>query len=191
MRLRHLLVAALLSAAGACQEAVPTSITSAIPIAHTITAESAGPITRDTAYSSAAIQRLFPGRRLEVIRTADELGVTNAITVFEDGLQAFQVIPASDGRSIRAVHGSGLAVAGPGGERLGTTFAGNRVSRDTCTVGAGPWAGMAVCPSSGAPNVRLVFDNGGWNGPATELPPQGVLSGASLQRIVWTPAPGA
>lgn len=172
----------------ACQSSEDiASVTSAVPVAHTITADAAGPISPQTPYSSAALGKLFPEGRLETITVADESGVVAALTVFEGGLQVFQVLPASDGSTIRTVHGSGLAVAGPGGERLGDSFAQTGVSRSDCTVGTGAWAGMAICASRQAPNVRFVFDNGGWDGSGSELPPQNFLAKGKLQRIVWVP----
>ncbi|MEJ8571350.1 DUF1131 family protein [Microbaculum marinum] len=158
-----------------------------IPISYTITAESAGPITPETGYSAATFRQLFPNERIDVISTADEDGVVSALTVFSDGLQVMMIIPERSGGGIKAVHGSGLAVAGPNGERLGMTFRQAGISRDSCSVGHGPWLGMAVCTARGAPNVRLVFDNGGWNGSPNELAPASSLAEGELQRIVWIP----
>lgn len=180
--------AALFAAAGCDQQVVETAALTTVPVAYTVTAERAGPIDPGTQYSPAAIRRLFPDGDLETVRTADEAGVIHAITVFEDGLQLFQILPDDSGREIRAVHGSGLAIAGPRGERLGMAFANTGLSREACTVGTGAWAGMAVCRHPAAANVRLVFDNGGWEGPATELAPQRNLASGRLHRIVWEPA---
>jgi hypothetical protein len=169
----------------------PLSATSVVPVSYAITANSAGPVTAATPYSAATLRQLFPNERIDVIATADEDGVVNAMTVFSDGLQVMMVIPDSGGRSIKSVHGSGLAVAGPNGERLGMTFKEAGASRDTCKVGTGPWLGMAVCTERSAPNVRLVFDNGGWDGPPNELAPMSNLAAGKLQRIVWVPERGA
>ena len=163
------------------------SATSVVPISYTITAAAAGPITPDTPYSAATMKKLFPNERIDVISTADEDGVVDALTVFTDGLQVMMVIPAAGGKTIKAVHGSGLAVAGPNGERLGMTFKQSGLSRNDCTVGTGPWLGMAVCTERNAPNVWLVFDNGGWNGSPNELAPASSLAEGKLQRIVWVP----
>lgn len=180
-------VVLLLAAAGCDRQLTETAALGAFPAAYTVTAERAGPIDANTPYSPAAIRQLFPQADLETVRTADESGVIHAITVFEEGLQVFQIMPDDEGAAIRSVHGSGLAVAGPAGERLGSRFAETAVRRDGCTVGSGAWAGMAVCSHSRAPNVRLVFDNGGWDGPASELPPPAVLANGKLHRIVWEP----
>jgi hypothetical protein len=176
-----------LGIAGCDQQLVDTAAIGALPVTYAVTAERAGPIDGGTQYSPAAIRQLFPDGDLETVRTADEDGVIHAITVFEDGLQVFQILPDDAGGVIRSVHGSGLAIAGPGGERVGTTFAESRINREACTVGSGAWAGMAVCPHPRAPNVRLVFDNGGWDGPNGELAPQRFLANGRLHRIVWEP----
>jgi hypothetical protein len=182
-----LLVAVALAGAACDRETVSSAALSTIPVSYTVSTERAGPIVPGTPYSASAIRRLFPDADLETVRTADEAGVIEAFTVFEDGLQVFQILPDGSGSHIRAVHGSGLAIAGPDGERLGTRFAETRLSREACMTGSGPWAGMAVCRHSRAPNVRLVFDNGGWDGPATELPPRATLANGRLHRIVWEP----
>lgn len=184
---RFFVLFALLPALAACVGEDQPSASSVVPVSYSITTASAGPITPDTAYSAATFRKLFPNERIDVISTADEDGVVNALTVFSDGLQVMMVVPAAGGRTIKSVHGSGLAVAGPNGERLGMTFRQAGMSRNDCTVGHGPWLGMAVCTARGAPNVRLVFDNGGWNGSPKELAPASSLAEGKLQRIVWIP----
>lgn len=171
------------------QRTVDTAMLDSVPVAHTVSAERAGPIDGSTQYSTAAIRQLFPDSELESVRTADETGVIQAITVFEEGLQVFQILPDESGREIRAVHGSGLAIAGPAGERLGATFRETGTRRADCMVGSGAWSGMAVCAHPTTPNVRLVFDNGGWGGPDSELAPQTHLAAGRLHRIVWQPPP--
>lgn len=189
-RLLALLLTSFLLAGCLATERATAPASEAIPVAFTIRAEAAGPITAATPYSAAALRQLFPGERVEVTQTADEGGVVSALTVFHEGLQVFLVLPERGGRTIRAVHGAGLAVAGPEGQRLGATFAEIGVKRAACRVGTGPWAGMAICRSPRTPNVQLVFDNGGWTGPLSELPPANVLGTAMLQRIVWLPVRG-
>jgi Protein of unknown function (DUF1131) len=184
---KYLAFLALLPVLAGCGGDEPPAASSVIPVSYSITANAAGPITADTPYSAATFHKLFPNERIDVVATADEDGVVNAMTVFSDGLQVMMVIPASGGKTIKAVHGSGLAVAGPNGERLGMTFKQSGMSRNDCQVGTGPWLGMAVCNARGAPNVALVFDNGGWNGSPNELAPAASLAEGKLQRIVWLP----
>jgi len=184
---RYLALFCLLPLIAACGGEDELTATTVIPVAYTITAASAGPVTPETPYSTATLRKLFPNERIDVISTADEDGVVNALTVFSDGLQVMMVVPDRSGKAIKSVHGSGLAVAGPNGERLGMTFRQAGISRNNCSVGSGPWLGMAVCTVQGAPNVRLVFDNGGWNGSPNELAPASSLAEGKLQRIVWVP----
>lgn len=192
--LRGLVVAGALLGAlpllAACGGEEAPAVASVIPVSHRISDQQAGPITGSTPYSAAALRQLFPDQRIDVIATADEDGVVNALTVFDDGLQVMMAIPAPGGRTIKAVHGSGLAVAGPNGERLGMSFRQIGVDRSACRVGTNAWAGMAVCQARGTRNVYLVFDNGGWNGPPNELAPAATLAQGQLQRIVWVPPAG-
>jgi Protein of unknown function (DUF1131) len=184
---RLLLVLGTASSLAGCGGDGGPSVTSVVPVSYTITEAAAGPVTADTPYSAAAFRQLFPNERIDVIATADEDGIVNALTVFSDGLQVMMVIPDRGGKSIKAVHGSGLAVAGPNGERLGMTFKEVRMDRSACHVGTGAWLGMAVCTAARTPNVRLVFDNGGWDGPSNQLAPSANLAEGRLQRIVWIP----
>lgn len=188
---RYLVLLALLPALAACGGEDQPTATSVVPVSYLITAASAGPVTGETPYSAATLRKLFPNERIDVISTADEDGVVNAMTVFSDGLQVMMVVPDKSGKTIKSVHGSGLAVAGPNGERLGMSFRQAGMSRNDCTVGSGPWLGMAICTVQDAPNVRLVFDNGGWNGSPNELAPASSLAEGKLQRIVWIPQRGA
>ena len=176
-------------ALAACTPQSSSPVAGAIPVAYAISADSAGPIGATTGYSRSGLQALFPGDRIEVIQTASEEGVVSALAIFEEGLQTLLVLPSAGGSGIKAVHGAGLAVAGPGGERLGMSYGELGIDRSDCRVGRGPWAGMAVCRSRIAPNVSLVFDPGDYNDPG-ELAPESSLRKGELQRIVWTP-PGA
>lgn len=188
---RYLTIVPVLAILAGCNGDEQPTASSVIPVTYKISAGAAGPITADTPYSAATFHKLFPNERIDVISTADEDGVVNAMTIFDEGLQVMMVIPEKSGKTIKAVHGSGLAVAGPNGERLGMTFREVGMSRNSCEVGSGPWAGMAVCTEGNAPNVYLVFDNGGWNGSPGELAPASALADGKLQRIVWVPKRGA
>lgn len=156
---------------------------------YTLTAASAGPITPATAYGSNAIKRLFPGRRTQSVRIADDTRTFYALAVYEDGLQTLAVEPNQSNNAIVAVHGLGPDVAGPNGERIGMTFDEVGMSSGNCRAGTGLWGGMPICPARGASNVRLVFDPGPGNaGVAGQLPARGVIGKSRLQRIVWAPA---
>ena len=91
---RTLVLFALLPALVACGGDEQPSVTSVVPVSYTISSAAAGPITPDTPYSTATMRKLFPNERIDVISTADEDGIVNALTVFSDGLQVMMVIPA-------------------------------------------------------------------------------------------------
>lgn len=188
MKGRLLKLASIALLLAACdREAVSTAVLVDLPVGHTITAESAGPIDGTTDYSTTALGRFFPGAEMETTRTADETGVVEAIAIYEEGAQVFQVLPNESGTEIRAVHGTGVIVSGPGGERPGTVFADTALSRDDCVPGEGPWSGMAVCRHPDTANVRFVFGDDGWNGSGA-LPPNRMLARGQLHRIVWEPS---
>ena len=190
---RFSLVGALAFVVAACAGQTPQTGTGAISSApvsgdFTLTGQSAGKITPATGFSQSAIQQLYPGRRLQTTRIADDRHTFHALSVYDQGLQTIAVIPADGGSRIKAVHGLGPNVAGPNGERIGMTFSEIGQNRGRCSVGQNLWRGMPICRARGADNVLLVFDPGPENiGSQTELPGRAILSQSRLQRIVWQP----
>lgn len=153
-----------------------------------ITAASGGPIGPGTPFSKTGLQKLFPGKDIQTIRLANDTKTFYGFVIFDEGLQVMAAEPDAGNRTIVAVHGVGPAVAGPNGEKIGMTFAQAGIPARKCEVGKRLWAGMAVCPANGAPNVKLVFFDGTWGGSPNKLPPSSKLATGQLQRIVWTPA---
>lgn len=155
---------------------------------YTISATSAGPITPSTAYGTTTLKRLFPGKRQQSVRIADDERTFYAVAIFDDGLQTIAVEPNGSNSAIAAVHGLGPGVAGPNGERLGMTFDEVGMSPSRCRAGRGLWGGMPICTARGASNVTLVFNPGPQNaGAAGQLPARSVIGKSRIQRIVWTP----
>lgn len=139
---------------------------------YTLSPQSAGPITPATPYGATPLKRLFPGRRQQAVRIADDEHTFYALAVYEDGLQTIAVQPNGSNSAIAAVHGLGPGVAGPNGERIGMTFAEIGMKPDQCRAGRGLWAGMPICKARGAQNITFVFDPGPGNaGAAGQLPP--------------------
>lgn len=139
-----------------------------------------------TGFSEAAIEAALPGTDASPVTMATETGTVEALAVFQDGLQLLQVVPAA-GR-IAAIHGVSGQVRGPRGERIGMTIAEARPDPAACRPGTGNWLGMPICRSAGAAAVTLVFAIPGYTADGG-LPDAGTLSGATLERIIWT-APG-
>lgn len=151
-----------------------------------IQAQSAGPLTPDTAYSASAIKAKMPGFTTETITAGVESSTVAAYGVFSDGIQVLQVHKGANGR-IGPVHGVTHHLSGPNGERIGQTYGELRIDRDDCRVGRDLWRGMALCQARGADNVTLVFAIPQFQGPFDRLAPDGELDDAVLQRIVWEP----
>lgn len=152
----------------------------------TVTDAGAGGITPNTGYGPKAIGEALPGYSIETIQTAVEDGTKWTYAAFLDGLQMVQVFKGKDGK-VGPVHGVGDAIAGPNGERLGMTFDQSRLPRSACRVGRKLWRGMAICKAHNSEAVSLVFAISGYQGPFDRLPDSADLSGATLQRIIWTP----
>ncbi|MEP1933146.1 MAG: DUF1131 family protein [Roseibium sp.] len=152
-----------------------------------ITEDSVGGITKDTAYGSKTIEASLPGFKTEGIQTAVENRTEWALAAFNtDGFQVLQVFKGQDGK-VRTVHGVTHHLQGPNGERIGQTFAEVGTARADCRAGKNLWRGMAICRSTGHPNVELVYAIPGFQGPFDRLPPAQELFDAQLQRILWSP----
>lgn len=134
-------------------------------------------------YSEASIEAALPGFDASAITMATETDTRSALALFREGLQVVQVLPAVDG-TIGSVHGVSTQIRGPGGERIGMTFAETRVDPATCRIGSGNWFGMPICTSRVAPNVSLVFATTGFTASPTDA-----MASATLERIIWTPGP--
>lgn len=153
-----------------------------------ITEDSVGGITSDTKYGTKAISVALPGFTTDGIQTAVENKTEWAIAAFNsDGFQVLQVFKGANG-NIRTVHGVTHHLKGPNGERIGMTFDEVGTRRGNCRVGKNLWRGMAICKAKGTSNVELVYAIPQYNGPFDRLAPASELRGASIQRILWTPA---
>ncbi|MBG6158020.1 hypothetical protein IWQ52_004505 [Labrenzia sp. EL_159] len=152
-----------------------------------ITEDNVGGITPQTRYGSKAIESALPGFTTEGIQTAVENKTEWALAAFNtDGFQVLQVFKGQNGK-IRSVHGVTHHLQGPNGERIGMTFSDIGTNRSKCRAGKNLWRGMAICDSTGHPNVELVYAIPGYQGPFDRLPPSKELRNAELQRILWTP----
>lgn len=151
-----------------------------------VTDDGVGGLNRETAYGPKAIGAAMPGYVVETIQTAGENGTQWTYAAFLDGLQMVQIFKGTGG-TIGVVHGVGDAMAGPNGERLGMTFGQSGLPRSACRVGKNLWRGMAICRAANTQSVSLVFAISGYTGPFDRLPAPDALSGATLQRILWTP----
>ena len=168
-----------------------SSAISTAPVAQefVLAGSSAGPITPSTRFSQEEIRRLYPGKRLQTTRIADDQRTFHALSVYADDLQTIAIEPTSDNARIKAVHGLGPGVSGPNGERIGMKFGELRVNPANCKVGQKLWRGMPICRAAGTSNVLLVFNPGEPDfADQVRMPPRDVLRKASLQRIVWLPS---
>lgn len=152
-----------------------------------ITEDQVGGITPDTRYGSKSIESALPGFTTEGVQTAVENKTEWALAAFNtDGFQVLQVFKGSKGK-VGSVHGVTHHLQGPNGERIGMTFSDIGTARSDCRAGKNLWRGMAICESTGHPNVELVYAIPGYQGPFDRLPPSKELFDAELQRILWTP----
>jgi len=143
-----------------------------------------GGLVPGTGYSSREIEARLPGFTTETITSANETTTVAAYGVFTDGIQVLQVHKGANGK-IGPVHGVTNHLTGPNGERIGMTFGGLHMDRQSCRVGKSLWRGMALCKARGTDTITLVFAISQFEGPFDRLAPDSELKTAVLQRIVW------
>ena len=185
-----LMLGACAGQGGAQYAGSTTSAISTAPVSEefVLRAASAGPITGSTRFGQSEIRSLYPGKRLQTTRIADDEHTFHALSVYHHDLQTIAIEPTADTARIKAVHGLGPDVSGPNGERIGMRFGELRLDPSSCRMGKNLWRGMPICRAPGASNVLLVFNPGAPEFADQErMPPRDVLAQASLQRIVWLP----
>lgn len=187
MRSNRISLLALLALAG-CSSGIESefagaSVTTQSVDVLSITSQGVAGLDPGLAFSESAVETALPGFDASTVTMATETDTQAALALFRDGLQVIQVLPAVNG-TIGSVHGVSNQIRGPGGERIGMTFAETRVDPSMCRIGGGNWFGMPICTSRAAPNVSLVFATTGFSASPNEA-----MARATLERIIWTPGP--
>ena len=194
-----LLVAAVaLAACGsepeASAEAPSAETAEAPPGLLALTPEGVGGITGEMPFDPGFLRATLPdGWVVEVgqieipapdtTQTADTLQVFYA---FYDGLIVLEVYPDARGERVGRVDATGEGVIGPGDRRVGATFSAIGGPSMTCEPGADELEGRAVCAPVSGSAIRYVFAHGA-AAPPGQLPPEGDLADAMLERMIWEP----
>ena len=141
--------------------AAPTAPTGAAPDARAIESDHAGPVTRDTPFDPAAIQKLFPGSSVHGGRSPkwdlpDEL--TSWIEVRTAG-GTIRLEARADGR-IDSVTIRDPAFIGPGGRHVGMGWAEAKFDRTACRPARSmsPYVSQIECMSPRASEITAIFD---------------------------------
>ncbi|MFN3595830.1 MAG: DUF1131 family protein [Rubricoccaceae bacterium] len=186
-RLAASLLAAALGAA-ACADApageAPSEATGVAAL--TVSDDGVGPLGARTRFDTAAVRAALPPGFSVDVRSAPLAGAS-PIAAFADGLLALDAYPDASGNRLARIDVLSEQARGPGGVRVGQSFAETGGAALSCAPGEGDLAGRAVCTPEGHARVRLVYAYG-----AAEpgvLPPLEALGGAILERIVWRAAP--
>ena len=137
-----------------------------------------GRLGAETPFDTAAVRAALPaGFAVEVHAVETEAGRVPAIWALRDGLLVLEVF---GGETVSRIDAASDPVAGPGGARVGQSFADAGGDGMDCAPGAGAFAGRAVCEDGG---VRYVFAHAH---AGDGLPDRDALAEALLERIVWT-----
>ena len=165
---------------------VGTSAVAAGPTADlTLGEDGVGPITSATPFDTAAVRAALPaGFSTEQRSVETETGLVPVVWALRDGQLVLELYADPSGTRVGRVDAPNEAVAGPGGARVGQTFADVGGADMACEAGTNELGGRAVC--RGGDGVLYVFASQQTLGP--DLPPAEALADALLERLVWEAA---
>ena len=143
-----------------------------------------GPINGTTPYSDKAIAGALDGFDVRPVQATVNGEVKWILAGFHDGFQTLRFVPDASRRQVAEVQVISDLIRGPGGERVGMTFAESGGRRLDCKPGHDEWSGMAVC-SDAARRMRYVYAVEAYRGPDGVLPDAATLAEARLVRMVW------
>jgi hypothetical protein len=158
------------------------SLTSGPAADLTLGEDGVGEITSATPFDTAAVRAALPGGFSTERRSVEtETGLVPVVWALRDGQLVLELYADASGTRVGRVDAPNEAVAGPGGARVGQTFADVGGADMACEAGADELGGRAVC--RGADGVLYVFASQQTLGP--DLPPAEALADALLERLVW------
>ncbi|HQF31673.1 MAG TPA: DUF1131 family protein [Hyphomicrobiales bacterium] len=143
-----------------------------------------GPINGATPYSDKAIAGALDGFEVRPVQATVNGEVKWILAGFYDGFQTLRFVPDGGRRQVAEVQVVSDLIRGPGGERVGMSFAESGGRRLDCKPGHDEWSGMAVC-SDAARRMRYVYAVEAYRGPDGVLPDAATLAEARLVRMVW------
>lgn len=142
-----------------------------------------GQISSETPFDTAAVRAALPSGFTTELRGAEiEAHVVPVVWALRDGQLVFEVYADASGARVGRVDAPSEAVVGPGGARVGQTFADVGGAGMDCEPGAEELSGRAVCRGD-ADGVLYVFASQQTLGP--DLPASDALAEALLERLVW------
>ena len=139
-----------------------------------------GPIMAQTAFTSVAIQALFP---------ADTVAMEGSvITVTRNGVTRLKILAEPGLTTVGEIHIAGRSASGPRGEVFGMPWPRLDVPRKRCWMGQDAYRHAVICTQPGESVLRYVFEVPGWT--RDDLPLTEVLAGATLRDFIWKSGAG-
>ena len=142
-----------------------------------------GLVDQSTRFSTGAISEALGGARVETVNATDDGRVVAQLAAFgPSGLQMAR-FRGSHGL-VTSVQIVSEDVPGPGGARVGMSYAQTGGNAMRCEEGRATWEGMAVCRRE-ASSITYVYSVPLWQGGA--MPRGNDLNDAVLNRMIWEP----
>ncbi|HEX8385663.1 MAG TPA: DUF1131 family protein [Rubricoccaceae bacterium] len=142
-----------------------------------------GPLGAETPFDTAAVRAaLASGFTTELRSVETARGLVPVVWALRDGQLVLELYADPSGARVGRVDAPNEAVSGPGGARVGQTFADVGGADMDCEAGTDELSGRAVCRGDDR-GVLYVFASQQTLGP--DLPPAEALTDALLERLVW------
>ncbi|MEZ5945348.1 MAG: redoxin family protein [Hyphomonas sp.] len=124
-----------------------------------------------TVFTLDAVQASFPGQQVVTTQVKAGGDLYPAFEVRDGADTLFTLTPGWSLGQIERISTRSPLIAGPAGERIGTsTLSGlSPADRAECVAGEGDYAGALLCPSAGTPALQLVFTAPEKGGPPETL----------------------
>lgn len=148
-----------------------------------------GPINSKTPFNIRDIGLVFPDYSIVEQLTFQE-GESYPIISISKGAKTLMTLnPTMDLKSIYSVIIEDNLITNSLNHRLGTIF-GDIYTKNQddlkCQAGVEEMSGKVLCIPPNSSNLLYLF-MGKWDGPDAEVPPSNILSGWTLESIIWKP----
>lgn len=156
------------------------------PETHAITVSDrgVGPINKDTPFDRKAIQKLLPDLKVKKGVSSTEGEEFPILLVSDSKGLLFTINPAGEKRIFSVVLEKDR-VTNELGHKTGQSY--KQVFQGKpgkCYAGMEEYSGTVLCDATNSEHVKYLFE-GKWDGFDGQVPPQKVLSGWKITRIVW------
>lgn len=156
------------------------------PVDIVIGQQNVGPITIETAFDVAAIEKLLPSLDVEAAVSSALQPGEHVIRVSNGSTPLFEVYPALTGKTVESVLVLHESIKDEKGVHIGSSFAEAipDANLGDCMAGAGEKTGRLYCPQPGSTHVIYELQ-GATPAPDGQVPPAAELKSWRVTSMLW------